>query len=71
MFTAGNLPRFAAKAHAKALKAGVENMTDSELSDWMDTLPREEMIAMMLDAKTLDENTGSGGKPVDHYNPFG
>lgn len=60
--TPEDIPRLNRAAHAKAIAAGAESMTEAEFWEWAETLPKDEAIAMLVtlaemsDAERADAN---------------
>ncbi len=66
--------KLASRAHAKMVAAGGQDWSEEEFHEWMDTLPKDEAIAVMaeliemqgeadatVDAKTVDDKMGAFG----------
>ena len=50
-----DLPKHEHAAHLKAVAANVESMGDDELWEWLDTLPAQEAIALLIGCKEIQE----------------
>ncbi len=46
--TVDDLPELERAAFQRASAANVENMTDDEIDEWLDSLPRNEAIAVIV-----------------------
>lgn len=53
--TIEELPELEFKAWKKAVAAGLEKMSEQEIWNWLDSLPQDEAIAVLVDCAEIVE----------------